>query len=445
MYPNPQDALPLPSRPSIEQYKKLAKDLVKSCKSGDPAAIRVWALQWIEALAALQREPDAFRHGAGIDARAGQVEQFARRKLSDGDEPASRCALADAQFVIARAHGFVSWPKFLRHIESLARASSPVSTFEAAAHAIVTGDVTTIRRLLRDHPELIRARSTREHRATLLHYVAANGVENYRQVTPKNIAEIAEILLAAGAEVDAEADVYGGGCTTLGLVATSAPPSIAAVQQDVIDVLLEHGARLDRPRAGGNRHALVRACLANGQPGAAEYLVSRGAPLDLPGAAGVGRVDVVKRFFDGNGDPTANATEAHMAEGFALACAYGRTDVVDFLLDRGMEVDAQLRDHGEGHTGLHVAAFHGHIDVVNALLRHGARVDAIDKTWGTPPLLWALTGWSREPASEAGRYYEVVARLVRAGAHVKRDLLDWDKARADEKMLAALTGKIEAE
>src|SRR5713101_1114011 len=103
MYPNPQDALPLPSRPSVEQYKKRAKDLVKSCRSGDPAAIRVWATQWIEAIAALQREPDA--RGTEINARADQVEQFARKRLSGGDKP---CALADAQFVIARAHGFLS-------------------------------------------------------------------------------------------------------------------------------------------------------------------------------------------------------------------------------------------------------------------------------------------------------------------------------------------------
>ena len=27
MYPNPQDALPLPQRPDLEQYKKLAKEL----------------------------------------------------------------------------------------------------------------------------------------------------------------------------------------------------------------------------------------------------------------------------------------------------------------------------------------------------------------------------------------------------------------------------------
>ena len=93
-----------------------------------------------------------------------------------------------------------------------------------------------------------------------------------------------------------------------------------------------------------------------------------------------------------------------MVEGFGLACAYGRTNVVDFLLDQGMEVDAELRGHGEGHTGLHVAAFHGQIDVVKTLLRHGARVDSIDKTWGTPPLVWALTGWDRHPLGQGEKY-----------------------------------------
>jgi len=439
MYPNPQDALPLPSRPSVEQYKKLAKDLVKSCRSGDPAAIGVWASQWIDALAAHQREPDTLRHVPERQARANQVGQFARAKLSGGEGSSSRCVLADAQFVIARAHGFLSWPTFVKHIDALGRASSLVSAFEAAASAIVTGDAITLTRLLREHPELIWARSTREHRAALLHYVAANGVENYRQVTPKNIAAITEILLAAGVEVDAEADVYGGGCTALGLVATSAPPAIAGVQHDVIDVLLEHGACMDRPGIGGNKQPLVRACLANGQPDAAEYLVRRGAPVDLAGAAGVGRIDLVKGFF--NGEPNASPATAQLVDGFSLACAYGRADVVAFLLDRGIDVDAQLRDHGEGHTGLHVAAFHGHVDVVSVLLRRGARVDAIDKTWGTPPLVWALTGWSKKANTDAERYYDVVARLVGAGANVTPDLLAWDEARADPKMIAALAGK----
>ena len=67
----------------------------------------------------------------------------------------------------------------------------------------------TLKRLLDENPQLIRARSTREHQATLLHYVSANGVEGYRQKTPNNAAKVAEILLQAGAEVDAEAHTAG--------------------------------------------------------------------------------------------------------------------------------------------------------------------------------------------------------------------------------------------
>ena len=44
MYPNPQDALPLPLRPDLEQYKKQAKDLAEACRSGAPEARRDWAV-----------------------------------------------------------------------------------------------------------------------------------------------------------------------------------------------------------------------------------------------------------------------------------------------------------------------------------------------------------------------------------------------------------------
>lgn len=81
-----------------------------------------------------------------------------------------------------------------------------VTRFEAAADAIISSDITTLKKLLQENPALIRQRSTREHRATLLHYASANDVEGYRQKTPQNIVEIAELLLKSGAEVDTEAD-----------------------------------------------------------------------------------------------------------------------------------------------------------------------------------------------------------------------------------------------
>jgi hypothetical protein len=223
-------------------------------------------------------------------------------------------------------------------------------------------------------------------------------------------------------------------------VATSSPPRDAGVQLDVIDVLLRYGARMDQPGTVGNNHALVRGCLANGQPEAARYLVSRGAPLDLIGAAGLGRIDVVERLLgDDAGGSGASVSKAAVAEAFAFACIYGQAGVVEFLLRRGFEVDTELRNHGEGHTGLHVAAFHGHLEVVTLLLSHGAGLEVIDKTWGTAPLTWALTGWSRESPPDADRFYEVIAHLVTAGASVTPDLLDWERTRADPRLRAALT------
>src|SRR6202040_803444 len=100
--------------------------------------------------------------------------------------------------------------------ESLKNRNSPIARFEAAVDAIVSGEVATLEKLLHRDPELIRARSTRKHHSMLLHYVGANGVEFFRQRTPKNAVQIADMLLKAGAEVEASADKYGGS-TSLGL------------------------------------------------------------------------------------------------------------------------------------------------------------------------------------------------------------------------------------
>jgi hypothetical protein len=53
VYPNPGEAIPLPPRPNLEQYKKLAKDLAEACKTGDSEAIRDWSRLWLEKLARL--------------------------------------------------------------------------------------------------------------------------------------------------------------------------------------------------------------------------------------------------------------------------------------------------------------------------------------------------------------------------------------------------------
>ena len=124
MYPNPQDAVPLPPHPDLEQYRKRAKELVKASRAGEDA-IRAWATEWVSTLLSLYPDlPDFTRRDAGR--RAHQVTDFARERLGrDG-------TLSQAQFVLARAHGFASWPKLVHHIEAVTAADPRRSAYERA-------------------------------------------------------------------------------------------------------------------------------------------------------------------------------------------------------------------------------------------------------------------------------------------------------------------------
>src|SRR5438067_10896119 len=240
------DTKELPAHPSLEQYKKQAKDLLKRSKSGHREALQL----------TLQRiKKDHPRFG----------------RLADLELQGTKLALADAQLVIAREHGFESWPRFAIHIEGLTRQNSPVSRFESAVEAVVAGEAAKLEQLLGEDPELVRERSTFLHHATLLHYVGANGVENYRQKTPKNAMRIAEVLLRAGADINAVADIYDGS-DTLGLAATSVWPFLAGVQDALIDIMLEYGANLHSER-------LVKACLRTGLGQAEGLLANTGVRL----------------------------------------------------------------------------------------------------------------------------------------------------------------------
>jgi len=472
----------LPAHPNLEQYKKQAKDLLKAWKAGAP-----------EALARMRKHPPrsakltlagaqfviAREHGfdswpsfaqqikalSGEDSLAaawksaenavvaGDVERLERllrehSQMLRTERPqtswlgglAPDYSAGDARSIIVRNQCFENWGQFAAFATALKDGQSAPARFERAADAIVTGEARTLEKLLRDDPVLVRARSLRRHHSTLLHYLGANGLEGYRQRTPKNAVQIAEILLDAGAEVDALADMYRGGCTTLGLVATSIHPKVAGVLHELIDVLLGHGARLDAP-GSGHGAALVNGCLANGRAEAAEYLARRGAPLDLEGAAGVGRLDLVESFFHSDGSLKNAATPAQMKDGFTWACEYGRTEVVEYLLDRGLDAGELLpRPHGQ--TGLHWAAHGGHVDAVKALLRRGAPVGVKDKRFGGTPLAWALHGWGERKTDGGANdaYCHVVTLLVAAGAPVEPEWLNDENVSAHPCMFAALSG-----
>lgn len=354
------DAKPLPARPNLEQYKKQAKDLAKARRAaGDPAA-----------------------------------------------------TLAAAQFAIAREHGFTSWPKFAQHLAGLA--DGPTKRYEAAVDAIVGGDLRALESLLDEDPGLVRRRSTRVHAATLLHYVAANGVEQYRQKTPPNAVEIADLLLRRGSEPDAIASMYDDAYTTMELLVSSSHPAEAGVQVALVHKLADFGAAVDS--------ALLTAVVFQ-YAEAADALVERGAKIDtIVTAAGLGREDLVREMVDEHGRlrPGVRLARAGVPKPrrhprgnleWALTCAaaLGRAGVVDFLAGRGVDLAAR---GFAGFTALHWAAVKAHVEVVDVLLAHGAALD--DTANSHHATVLACARWAAEHGSATAG--AVIERLLAAGA-----------------------------
>src|SRR5687767_9041984 len=79
----------LPERPSLEQLRKQAKELLQHTRTGDPGAV--------------ERVRTAIPRFAATVAGA----------------PPPDISLADAQFVIAREYGFRSWGELARHVDAV--------------------------------------------------------------------------------------------------------------------------------------------------------------------------------------------------------------------------------------------------------------------------------------------------------------------------------------
>lgn len=295
------------------------------------------------------------------------------------------------------------------------------SNFEAGVQAILDGDVATLEKLLSENPELIRTRSPRKHGATLLHYVAANGVE--RQRTPENAVEVALVLLNAGAAVDALADTYGGGKdqTTLNLLVSSCHPAKAGVQVGLVETLLDFGAAINGLEDDSS--PLITA-LAFHYPKAAEALARRGAKVEsVVAAAGLGRTDLVESFLDDNGDlkpsvPLVNVSwlelqrdpKANLELALVWAAMHHRTNVVGLLLKQG--VSPAARDNRQS-TALHWTACYGYLDTTRVLLDWKAPLEAQNQFGGTVlgQMTWCVIN---EPA---GHHAQTIEMLLNAGAN----------------------------
>jgi ankyrin repeat protein len=139
------DPQPLPARPSLQQYKKQAKDLLREFR---------------------EAQARASADSATVQRVRTHHPRFAN---SRADVPVkSKFALADAQLVIAREHGFESWPKFAEEVAVreaagfAASVSDPVADFIVVAcvprdgwHA--SGTLDRAEAILKAHPRVAKA------------------------------------------------------------------------------------------------------------------------------------------------------------------------------------------------------------------------------------------------------------------------------------------------
>ena len=322
----------------------------------------------------------------------------------------------NARAIIAYTHHFNSWTEFEAFKQEACIAHTETAQFEKAVDAVIEGDISTLNKLLSKNPALIYSRSQRNHHATLLHYVGANGVENFRQKTPLNAVEVAITLLNAGAEIDARGDMYRG-TTTLGLVATSVHPVKAGVQQDLIDILLKYGADINCAVAPDYTEGnLVVACLHNGRGEAAVYLANKGAPLNLEGALGTGMLKEVKKYYDTNGNLKDETNVAKRDAGLMWACEYGHIKIIDLMLDKGFD----LSTVNEGMTALHWAAIGRQVETTKMLLEHHAPLEIVNGYGGTV-LSQALWSAYNDPKPQDPL---IIETLIKAGARIEPG---WDK------------------
>jgi len=215
-----------------------------------------------------------------------------------------------------------------------------MSGFDSAAEAVVGGDVDTLRALLRANASLATARSPK-HGATLLHYVGANGpVEDDLQRTPPNAVEVAQVLFASGAEVDAIIEGDRAATPLVSLI-TSEFPAEAGVQGELTRLFVKQGAAVN----GLDDNGYPLACaLSFGYPDAIAALLDSGARVDnVVSGAALGLMSYVRTCFDDAGrlthragkypDPFRREFEEKEVVRLAVEHAeqYERRDVLAFL------------------------------------------------------------------------------------------------------------------
>lgn len=228
-----------------------------------------------------------------------------------------------------------------------------------ARRAIRSGDLAGLRDVLAEHPELATASIDFPDGAarTLLH-IATDWPGHY----PNNVQTV-ELLIAAGADVNAR--VRGPH--------TETPLHWAASSDDldVLDILLDAGADIEADGAVIRGGTALADATAFAQWRCARRLIERGANSDFFESAVMGLLDRVTT------DLTADPPPSEMDVSFAFwgSCHGGQQTVAEHLLEQGADINwvAPWNDQ----TPLDAATENDFVALATWLIDRGATTSAI--------------------------------------------------------------------
>lgn len=224
----------------------------------------------------------------------------------------------------------------------------------------------------------------------------------------------AEMLLEAGADVDAASTKYG--TTVLMMAAMNG-------YHEVVEVLLQHKASVNQPNKSG--YTALMLAYRGGHQKAAEVLLRYGASPDMKDSSGKTAAQYAPKT------PAPVVTPVAPSRGVATALhkavLAGKPSMVKSALSApGVNVEA--RDEMD-RTPLMVAAQKDRSSSARMLLAAGASPNAVSAKYGTTALMMAAMNG----------YHEVVEVLIRGGANINAQ----NKSGFTALMLAARGGHMQ--
>lgn len=212
--------------------------------------------------------------------------------------------LADAQLIVARDYGFPSWSKLKHHIEGFE------SLRDEFFNAIKSGDRPKVQALLKESPRLAKAHNPHSFGEVPI-TTAANRADT----------GMIDILLKAGADIDARSDWWAGSFGAL----------------DMADAETS------------------------------EYLLKKGATLTVHAAARLGKAYELRQLLEEN--PEAISVRGGDGQ-FPLHFA-SNAEIVDILFEAGADLDARDIDHESTAAQWRIK----NREVSERLVHHGASTD----------------------------------------------------------------------